>query len=199
MKYFAQLLSLLAAFTLTASVCLAKNVTRMDYVYDPGALKPIDSSLKVAPGDLAPQFSLKSIRGKKVALEQFKGKKNVVLSFVPAAWTPVCSDQWPGYNIAESIFTKHDTVLLGISVDNVPTLYAWVQQMGSLWFNVLSDFWPHGNVAEQYGVLRSDGTADRALIFIDKKGVVRDTIVVDINVRPDLEELVAAIVSLDEG
>ncbi len=84
-------------------------------------------------------------------------------------------------------------------MDNVPTLYAWVQQMGELWFNVLSDFWPHGSVAEQYGVLRSDGTAERALIFIDKNGVVRDTIVVDINVRPDLEELVAALAGLDKG
>ncbi len=199
MKYFALVLSLLSVFALTASICLAKNVTRMEYIYDPGALKPIDSNLKVAPGDQAPQFSLKSISGKKVALNQFKGKKNVVISFVPAAWTPVGSDQWPGYNIAEAIFAKHDTVLLGITVDNVPTLYAWVQQMGELWFNVLSDFWPHGSVAEQYGVLRSDGTWERALIFIDKNGVVRDTIVVDINVRPDLEELVAALAGLDKG
>jgi peroxiredoxin (alkyl hydroperoxide reductase subunit C) len=46
--------------------------------------------------------------------------------------------------------------------------------MGELWFPVLSDFWPHGAVADQYGVLRSDGVAERALIFIDKKGIIRD-------------------------
>jgi peroxiredoxin (alkyl hydroperoxide reductase subunit C) len=87
-------------------------------------------------------------------------------------------------------------VLLGISVDNIPTLHAWVQQMGTLWFNVLSDFWPHGEVASQYGILRSDGTAERALIFIDKKGIIREIIVVDINLRPDLEELVTALSAL---
>lgn len=197
MKYFVHLLTLLSFLVVSTSVSLAKNVTRLDYIYDPGTLKAIDSTLKVAPGDNAPDFTLKSITGEKISLAQFKGKKNVVISFVPAAWTPVCSDQWPGYNIAQSIFAKYDAILLGITVDNVPTLHAWVQQMGSLWFNVLSDFWPHGMVADTYGVLRSDGTAERSLIFIDKKGVVRDTIVVDINVRPDLQDLVTALAGFD--
>lgn len=193
MRYLSILTLLLTFFLVSHSVCLGKSVTRIDNIYNPGILKPIDSSLKVAVGENAPAFALRSISGEKIDLQQFRGKKNVVLSFVPAAWTPVCSDQWPGYNIAQSIFTEHDAVLLGITVDNVPTLYAWVREMGNLWFNVLSDFWPHGEVAEQYGVLRSDGTAERALIFIDKEGIVRETIVGDINVRPDLEELVAAL------
>jgi peroxiredoxin (alkyl hydroperoxide reductase subunit C) len=72
-------------------------------------------------------------------------------------------------------------------VDNIPTLYAWTQQMGKLWFPVLSDFWPHGAVADKYGVLRSDGVSERALIFIDKEGIIRDIRVNDINNRPDLE------------
>ncbi|BHH84424.1 redoxin domain-containing protein [Desulforhopalus sp. 52FAK] len=196
MKYIVSLLLCLSAFFMGQSVCFAKNVTQLDYIYDPGALKPIDSELNVSVGDPAPSFRLKSIDGEWISLAQFKNKKNVVLSFVPAAWTPVCSDQWPGYNIAESIFSKYDTVLLGITVDNIPTLHAWVQQMGPLWFKVLSDFWPHGGVASEYGVLRSDGTAERALIFIDKEGVVREIIVTDINVRPDLEKLVAALAAL---
>ncbi len=71
----------------------------------------------------------------------------MVLSFVPAAWTPVCSDQWPGYNLAKDLFAETDTVLLGITVDNLPTLFSWTNQMGQLWFPVLSDFYPHGAVA----------------------------------------------------
>jgi peroxiredoxin (alkyl hydroperoxide reductase subunit C) len=59
--------------------------------------------------------------------------------------------------------------------------------MGKLWFPVLSDFWPHGAVADRFGVLRSDGVSERALIFIDKKGIIRDVQVSDINKRPDLE------------
>ena len=159
-------------------------------IYNPGLLKPSDSVLKLKAGDRAPDFTLKAVSGETVSLRQYRGKKNVVISFVPAAWTPVCSDQWPGYNIVRDIFDKHDAILLGITVDNIPTLFSWTNQMGNLWFPVLSDFWPHGKVAASYGVLRSDGVAERALIVIDKKGIVRYIEVHDINKRPLLEDLV---------
>jgi peroxiredoxin len=158
-----------------------------DNIFNPGQLKPVDSKLKVSVGESAPDFTLPSVAGEDITLSQFRGQKNVVISFVPAAWTPVCSDQWPGYNIVKEMFDENDAVLLGITVDNLPTLYAWTKQMGKLWFPVLSDFWPHGAVADRYGVLRSDGVSERALIFIDKEGIIRDIQVNDINKRPDLE------------
>ena len=157
-----------------------------DNIYNPGKLKPIDSTLNVKIGDVAPDFTLPSVSGEEVTLSQYRGKKHVVISFVPAAWTPVCSDQWPGYNIVKEMFDENDAVLIGITVDNIPTLYAWTKQMGQLWFPVLSDFWPHGAVAKKYGVLRSSGVSERALIYVDKKGIIRDIQVSDINVRPDL-------------
>ena len=165
-------------------------------IYQIGTLKPIDSVLKVKVGDRAPDFTLPSVSGEKVSLSQFRGKRNVALSFVPAAWTPVCSDQWPGYNIAKDIFNQYDAVLLGITVDNIPTLFAWTNQMGQLWFPVLSDFWPHGAVAKRYGLLRSNGVSERALFVIDKKGIIRYIDVHDINKRPPLEDLVGALEKL---
>jgi len=122
----------------------------------------------------------------------------VVLSFVPAAWTPVCSDQWPGYNIVKDIFDKNDAILLGITVDNIPTLFAWTNQMGKLWFPVLSDFWYHGAVADRYGVLRSDGLSERAIFVIDKEGIIRYIGVGDINKRPRLEVLVNELERLEK-
>ncbi len=154
-----------------------------------GKLKAIDSVPRLKVGDKAPDFNLPTVSGEKISLNQYLGKKNVVLSFEPAAWTPLCSDQWPGYNIIKNLFDRYDSILLGITVDNLPTLYAWTNQMG-LWFPVLSDFWPHGAVAERYGVLRSDGVSERALFLIDKKGIVRYIDVHDINRRPPLENLV---------
>ncbi len=165
-------------------------------IFPVGKLKPIDSQLKVKVGERAPDFTLPSISGEKISLRQYREKKNVVLSFVPAAWTPVCSDQWPGYNIAKEMFDQHEAILLGIAVDNLPTLFAWTNQMGKLWFPVLSDFWPHGKVAKRYGVLRSDGTAERALFVIDKKGIIRYIDVHDINKRPPLEDLMGALEKL---
>jgi len=159
-------------------------------VYNPGDLKPVDSVLKVKVGDPAPDFTLPSISGQLVSLKDYRGKKNVVLSFVPAAWTPVCSDQWPGYNIVKDIFEQNDAILLGISVDNIPTLFSWTNQMGNLWFPVLSDFYPHGETASRFGILRSDGVSERALFIIDQMGIIRYIDVHDINKRPSLEVLV---------
>ena len=155
-------------------------------IYNPGKLKPRDSELKIKAGQPAPEFTLPSVSGRKISLNHYRGKKNVVLSFVPAAFTPVCSDQWPGYNIVKEMFDETDAILLGITVDNIPTLHAWTRQMGKVWFEVLSDFWPHGAVADKYGVLRSDGLSERALIFIDKQGMISAILVMDINRRPDI-------------
>ncbi len=185
---------LLLLFCGTQATAAAKPFT--EYIYNPGTLPAIASELKVSVGQTAPDFTLSSVAGTSVTLSQFRGKHNVVLSFVPAAWTPVCSDQWPGYNIARSFFDNHDAILLGITVDNIPTLYAWTRQMGELWFDVLSDFYPHGHVADSYGVLRTDGTAERALIFINKEGILTGIYVSDINVRPPLETVVAELAKM---
>jgi peroxiredoxin (alkyl hydroperoxide reductase subunit C) len=175
------------------STAFATSDAFKDRIYQVGKLKPIDSVPILKVGERAPDFMLPSVTGKKIRLSSYKGKMNVVISFIPAAWTPVCSDQWPGYNIVQDIFDAHDAILLGISEDNIPTLFAWTAQMGELWFPVLSDFWPHGEVAKKYGVLRSNGTAERAIFVIDKKGIIRFIDIHDINRRPPLEDIVNAL------
>ena len=161
-------------------------------IFDVGELKPLDSTLKVKVGDPAPDFTLPTIDGGTISLAEFRGKKNVVLSFIPAAWTPVCSGQWPGYNIVQDLFDETGTLLIGVSTDNVPTLYAWVQEMGGVWFPVASDFYPHGQLADALGILRSNGEAERSLFLVDKEGIIRFIDVHDINSRPDLGPLVEA-------
>lgn len=181
-----------------ASWAMAKSAVPEDRTYDPGSLKAVDSATMLKVGDSAPDFTLPTVGGNKVSLSEFKGKKNVVISFVPAAWTPVCSQQWPGYNIAKEFFDKADAVVVGISVDNTPTLYAWIRDMGTLWFPVASDFWPHGAVAQKYGVLRSNGEAERSLFVVDKKGIIRYIDVHDINTMPRLEILIKELDKLEK-
>ena len=193
---FVLLMGLTVALAMGAAA-YGRSEAFKENIYDPGTLKPRDSVLNLKVGEEAPDFMLPAVSGGKVSLSQFREKKNVVLSFVPAAWTPVCSDQWPGYNIVKDLFDQHDAVLLGITVDNIPTLFSWTRQMGNLWFPVLSDFWPHGAVSKSYGVLRSDGVSERALFVIDKKGILRYIDVHDINERPRLEALVKALEELD--
>lgn len=161
-------------------------------IFEVPHLPPTDSNLAVAVGSPMPDFDLPTVTGGRIKLSDYLGKKNLVISFVPAAWTPVCSGQWPGYNIAQDIFEENDAALVGITVDNIPTLYAWTRQMGDLWFPVASDFWPHGSLAQKLGILRSDGVSERALFLVDKKGVIRFIDVHDINARPDLGPLLEA-------
>ena len=188
MKSNAKLLfTLIAIMLFTITSAFSQSGQSTTKTYSLGKLKPTDSQLKVKSGDFAPDFTLPSISGEKITLSQYRGRKNVILSFVPAAWTPVCSEQWPGYKMVKDTLDKNDTVLLGITVDNIPTLHAWTQHIGPLWFEVLSDFWPHGAVADKYGVLRSDGLSERALFFIDEKGIIRAIVVMDINKKPDVK------------
>ena len=195
------LFSVLLIFLGTVTV-YAQSSSFKDNIYPVGKLKPRDSVLTLKVGDRAPDFTLPAVEGDKITLSQYRGKKNVVISFVPAAWTPVCSDQWPGYNIAQDLFVKNDAILLGITVDNIPTLYAWTKQMCNpgekLWFPVLSDFYPHGDVASKYGVLRSNGVSERALFVIDKKGTIQYIDVHDINQRPPLDALATALEKLNQ-
>jgi len=179
-----------ALWLLLGGTVLAGSMAFQGNIFDPGPLKPRDSQLKVTIGQAAPDFTLPAVDGRDIRLSSYRNKKNVVLSFIPAAWTPVCSDQWPGYNLAQPFFEKYNAILLGISVDSRATLYAWTRQMGDLWFPVLSDFWPHGAVADLYGVLRGDGIAERALVFINTEGIITHIHVGDINKRPPLELIV---------
>lgn len=193
-------ISVLGILLLLCSSVSAQTLSEQlkNKVFNPAELKPVDSFTTLKVGDRAPNFTLPSLSRKKISLRQFRGKKNVVISFVPAAWTPVYSDQWSGYNIAKNIFDKHDTILLGITVDNIPTLNAWTNEMGKIWFPVLSDFWPHGEVAKKYGVLRSSGVTEKALFVIDKKGIIRYIDIHDINKGPKLDVLIKELENLDK-
>jgi len=48
-------------------------------------VKPGKTSLKV--GDVAPDLTLPATTAKSITLSEFRGKKNVVLAFFPAAFT----------------------------------------------------------------------------------------------------------------
>ena len=184
-----------------AVVGYAESDIYEDSIYAVGKLKPRDSVLTLKVGDKAPDFSLPSVAGLRIPLSHYLAKKNVVISFVPAAWTPVCSAQWPIYHKAQDVFVENDAMLLGISVDNSPTQYSWTKKLcgvdGTVWFPVLSDFYPHGAVAKKYGVLRSDGLSERALFVIDQEGIIRYIDVHDVNEVPPFEDLVKALEDLN--
>jgi alkyl hydroperoxide reductase subunit AhpC len=66
-----------------------------------------------------------------------------------------------------------DAQVVGVSTDTRFANAAWAEQLGGITYPLLSDFYPHGAVAERYGVLMPVGMAERALILVDKDGIVR--------------------------
>lgn len=127
-------------------------------------------TLKV--GDTAPDFTLKTEKGETWHLADFRGKKNVVLAFVPFAFSKVCSAQLPSYEAELDRFKDFDTEVVSVSMDSTHALSAWEKSMHTS-FPLLSDFYPQGRVVDQYGVRHPVGMPERALFVIDKQGIIR--------------------------
>ena len=152
--------------------------------------------MRLSVGQKAPDFSLPAANGGLVTLSQFRGK-NVVMAFFPMAFTPIWTSQIPAYQADLARFAGMNTQVLGISVDHVPCLKAWAESLGGISYPLLSDFWPHGAIAQKYGVLRADGTSERAIFLIDRDGIIRYIDIHDIDDQPRNSELFALIQQFD--
>jgi peroxiredoxin (alkyl hydroperoxide reductase subunit C) len=151
-----------------------------------------DTTETLKVGDTAPDFSLKGTNKTEFKLSDARGK-NVVLNFFPAAFSPVCSNQMVSIQDEKTKFGD-DTLVYGISVDNTWALEAF-QKDRKIDFELLSDFFPHGDVAQKYGVLYPNGVTHRAVIGIDKDGVIKyidDHAVLEV---PELEACAVALKS----
>lgn len=156
------------------------------------------SRVALQVGDSAPDFELASHRGEQIRLSHFRGQKCVILAFHPLAWTPVCTNQMISYEDDYAWFAEHDTHVLGVGVDAVPSKSAWAKSLGGVSFDLLSDFHPQGAVAAAYGVARDDGISERAVFVVDKEGAVAFAKVYDIPTLPDTAEVKAVIERLRE-
>src|SRR2546429_2845640 len=114
------------------------------------------ATLKV--GDVAPDFTLKNANREDWHLSDVRGKKNVVLAFVPFAFSAVCSVQLPSYEAELDRFKDFDTEVVSISLDSNYALDAWRKQMNTT-FPLLSDFYPQGKVVDMFGVRHQAGMA----------------------------------------
>ncbi len=101
--------------------------------------------------------------------------------------------QLPSYEEDLSEFERRNAQVLGISVDQVHSNEAWAKSMGGLSYPLLSDNWPYGFVAAQYGVLRGDGMAERAIFVIDKSGKIAYIDVHEIGKPPPTDPIMAAL------
>ncbi len=125
-------------------------------------------------------------------LSSYKGKKNVVLYFYPRDGTPGCTIQAIGFSDRENEFKKLDTVVFGVSRDDVLSHQAFRDEHG-LTVQLLAD--TEHEVSRLYDVIQEkivDGHRKaclmRSTFVIDKKGVVRH-ILQEVSPRAHVEEV----------
>jgi len=148
-------------------------------------------------GTQAPDFSLHTTPDQSVTLRDFRGRR-LVLTFYPADWSPVCTDQLAVYSELLPEFRKLGAELLGLSVDGVWCHLAFAKDR-KLRFPLLSDFEPKGDVARAYGVYRKgEGVSERALFVIDKEGIVRWSHVSPIGINPGAEGILEALEGMEK-
>ena len=158
--------------------------------------------MAIAVGDQAPGFTLKRKAGDliDVSLADYKGKKNVVLLFVPLAFTSVCTDELCSVSGGLNDYEGLDAEVLGISVDSPFTQEAWADA-NDIKVALLSDF--NKDVCRAYGCMYEDllgfkGVAKRSAFVIDKEGVVRFvSISDDAAVVPDFGAIKSCLSSLN--
>lgn len=153
------------------------------------AAKSQNESKTLKVGDIAPDFQLKTAKRDDWHLADFRVKKNVVLAFVPYAFSSVCSTQLPSYEAELARFKDFNTEVVSVSMDSAYSLNAWSKSIG-VTFSLLSDFYPQGQVVDLYGVRNRGGFPERAVFVIDKAGTIRYIEVLDSpGDLPDNDEL----------
>jgi len=128
------------------------------------------------------------------SLEQYVGKKYVVLFFYPADFSPVCPVELHSFQKKLAEFEKRDTVVVGCSVDSQFSHLKWLSidknegGIKGVTYPIVSD--QTKLIAKEYGVLAGEYSCDgekpsftgapmayRGLFLIDKAGVVQHQIV----------------------
>lgn len=127
------------------------------------------TTLKV--GDDAPDFELPSDpRGEKFHLSDYHGKNAIIINFLPAAFSPVCSNQLPLIEKKRAEFEAQGAIPVVISSDAPWAQAAWKRELG-VSYPVLSDFFPLGATARKYGVvIEPRMIATRVVIVVGKDG-----------------------------
>ena len=124
---------------------------------------------RLAPGDLAPDFTLPDADGRELSLSSLRGQR-VIIYFYPAAMTPGCTKQACDFRDSRSELSEAGFAVLGISPDAPAKLARFAAQEG-LTFPLLSD--PGREVLKAYGAF-----GEKMLYGKKSVGVIRSTFVV---------------------
>jgi len=124
---------------------------------------------KLAPGDVAPDFSLPDADGRTVSLSALRGQR-VIVYFYPAAMTPGCTKEACDFRDNLGVLADAGLTVLGISPDT-PEKLARFRDKESLNFALLAD--PGRDVLKAYGAY-----GEKTMYGKKTVGVIRSTFVI---------------------
>ena len=126
--------------------------------------------VRLAPGDVAPDFTLPDADGNLVSLASHRGRRVIVYCY-PAAMTPGCTTQAVDFTAAAGDLAEAGLDILGISPDTPDKLLRFREEEG-LNITLLSD--PDKAVLRAYGAF-----GPKKLYGKEVVGVIRSTFIVD--------------------
>jgi peroxiredoxin Q/BCP len=125
---------------------------------------------RLAPGDMAPDFSLPTDTGETLSLKELRGRK-VVLYAYPAAMTPGCTKQACDFRDSLASLQAAGYEVVGISPDK-PAKLAQFRERDGLTFPLVAD--QDKSVLTAYGAY-----GEKQLYGKTVTGVIRSTFVLD--------------------
>jgi peroxiredoxin (alkyl hydroperoxide reductase subunit C) len=152
-------------------------------------------------GDVAPNFEALTTTGK-ITLSDYAKDKWIIMFSHPADFTPVCTTEMMGFANEKDFWTKHNTQLLGLSIDSIHAHIAWVnavQEKTKVLFDfpIIADL--DMSIAKLYGMLQpgeSETAAVRAVFFIDPSKKIRLIMYYPLNVGRNMEEIKRCLLAL---
>lgn len=134
---------------------------------------------RLAPGDLAPDFSLPDADGNLVSLAGLRGQR-VIVYFYPAAATPGCTKQACDFRDNLASFADEGFAVVGISPDK-PAKLATFRTNQELNFPLLSDV--DKATLTAYGAYGEKKLYGKTVV-----GVIRSTFVIDVDGKIELAQ-----------
>lgn len=132
------------------------------------------ASVRLSPGDPAPDFTLPDAEGKPVALSSYRGRRVIVYCY-PAALTPGCTTQAVDFTASAGDLAEAGLDIIGISPDEPAKLLRFREQE-KLDITLVSD--PDKQVLKAYGAY-----GPKKLYGKEVVGVIRSTFIVDADGR----------------
>jgi len=149
---------------------------------------------QVTVGSVAPDFTLPSQAGEMVSLQDFLGKRPIVLFFYPKDNSLGCTKEVCAFRDGFEEFSKLDAEVIGVSSDSIDSHKGFAEKH-KLPFALLSD--QGGKVRRRYGVPSTFGLfPGRVTYVIDREGVVRHVFSSQIGVEKHVAEALKTLESI---